>query len=126
MSLLCKSPIPASRPFARPRRKATVARCSCEGGRSIARLAEVTAGRLAFGGLLGTSIAGNLTGASMLQQCAAEGPLVWAFVAAIAAGTVATNPGGICEAAAARELQAGRSSMVVLTLLAAFELALVR
>ena len=60
----------------RPRGRLLV-RCSCP--KSIVRLAEVTAGRLAFGGLLGTSIVGNLTGISMLQQYSVEEPYVWAF-----------------------------------------------
>lgn len=90
----------------------------------MARLAEVVGGRAAFGGLLATSLVGNTTGASILHQYAVEAPYVWAFVALVTAGTIAANPGGICESKAAKELGAGRSSMVVLSLLIAFEAAL--
>lgn len=105
----------------RSRRINRTIRCSCKETKSIARLAEVTAGRLAFGGLLGTSIIGNLTGTSMFQQYNAGCPYVWAFISAVVLGTIASNPGGICEDKAANELQAGRSSMVVVFLLGVFD-----
>jgi hypothetical protein len=58
----------------------------------------------------------------MIQQYSAETPYVWGFVAAVVVGTLVTNPGGISDQKAALELQAGRSSMVVVALLALFDL----
>jgi len=60
--------------------------------RSLPRVAELASGRAAMGGLIATSIVGNLTGTSIVQQFKAEEPIVAAFVVAAFAATLATKP----------------------------------
>ena len=73
---------------------------------------------MAFGGLLATTVIGNLTGESVLQQFAAEAPVVVSFAAAVAAATIARGP---TEERAALELRSGRIAMVVMGALIASE-----
>lgn len=56
---------------------------------STPRLLEIAGGRAATAGLLGVSIVGNTTGASVLAQYRAEQPEVWLLVVAIVAATCA-------------------------------------
>ena len=103
--------------------------CKSDGALDRVRFLELASGRLAFGGLLATSVVGNLTGASLLQQCATEAPFLAAFVAVVVAATAVAYPGGKIreeDAGYAFEKEMGRQSMVVLSLLAALEAALAR
>ena len=90
--------------------------------RSLPRVAELASGRAAIGGLIATSVVGNLSGTSIVQQFKAEEPIVAAFVVAAFAATLATKP-----SARQADLEAGpgRAAMVVMALLIAFDLAFI-
>ena len=90
--------------------------------RSLPSVAELASGRAAIGGLIATSIVGNLTGTSIVQQFKAEEPIVAALVVATFAATFAAKP-----TAQQADLEAGpgRAAMVVMALLVAFDLAFI-
>ena len=86
---------------------------------NIPRIAEIASGRAAIGGLLATSIVGNLTGTSIVQQYMVEKPVVTTFVLATFAATIAWKP---TTQQAEIESNSGRLAMVVMGLLIAFDL----
>lgn len=86
------------------------------------RLVEVATGRVALGGLFLTSLVGNVTCTSMIAQYQSHPVLVCAFAATIFASSVLPKlPDGLTAQEASVEIGAGRSSMVVMTLLYALE-----
>jgi hypothetical protein len=83
----------------------------------IPKIAELAGGRLATVGLMGTSLIGNATGTSVMQQFRAEEPLILAFVVGAIVTTILTYKPNAAEV----ERDPGRFAMVVMSILILFD-----
>lgn len=88
------------------------------------RVVEVAAGRLAVGGLLGTSLVGNFTGKSVLEQAVDEKYLILIFILLVLKVTLTEDSikNGFSEDKTRLELNSTRLGMVAMTFIAGLQL----
>jgi hypothetical protein len=87
------------------------------------RVMEVTAGRLAIGGLFSTSIIGNFTGKPLVEQYNNEYLFVWCFVSIVVGWTVTKGllRDGFKESDFKTELSSTRIAMIAMLIVGILE-----
>lgn len=100
---------PLSSPCSRKRMR-VAARCTPNKPSPIKTI-EIVSGRLALGGVIGSSVIGNLTGKGLVEQYNDESGFIWCFVVGTTVCTLLSDTSNTIE------LQSTRIAMVAMAII---------